>query len=103
MNLLGLFRTLLSGRKQYATAASLILLGVGVLTGNVDPASVKVDVTPVTFENVDKKLAEVVEGKIPADSTPSALIGLVTLLLGLDSAANRAAIAKSTKSDKPTA
>lgn len=99
-NLIALFNSLHSNKKQYTTASMLILLGAGILFGYVDPETVKVDVTPVTFENVDKKLAEGVEGSIPpTDSTPSALIGLVTLLLGLDSAANRAAIAKTAKKE----
>lgn len=84
----------LNNRKQYSTAAMMILLGVGILTGQVDGSTVKVGDGQVTFENVDAKLAE---GSAPvAPSNPNNFVmGLVTLLMGLNSAANRAAIAKS--------
>lgn len=84
----------LNNRKQYSTAAMMILLGVGILTGQVDGSTVKVGDGQVTFENVDAKLAEGSAPAAPIGSNP--LIGLLSLLLGLNSAANRAAIAKAT-------
>lgn len=91
-NILQLLARLHSGRKQYATAATMLLLGVGVLTGQVDPDRVTTELKPVTFENVDQQAAQ---QSAPAAPGSDNLIGLLLLLLGADSAANRAAIAKS--------
>lgn len=89
--ILTFINTLHQGRKSYITAAALILVGAGVLTGQIDPASVHLQVEEVTFENVDEALAE----KPAAPSTNDGLIGLLALLLGGNAAATRAAIAKS--------
>jgi hypothetical protein len=93
-NLLALFNTLHSGRKSYLTAAALIAVGVGVLTGQVDSNSVRLQVGEVTFENVDERLNE---SPAPASGgSNDGLIGLIALLLGGNAAATRAAIGKAT-------
>lgn len=95
-SLLTLLGRLHSGRKQYLTAATMFLLGVGVLTGQVDPDRVTVDLKPVTFENVDEKLNDTEHSSQHPGSSSNTnnLLGLLALLQGLNSAANRAAIAK---------
>lgn len=87
-----LLNRLHSGRKSYLTAAALILVGGGVLTGQIDPASVHLKVDEVTFENVDEALTG--DRPMPVQHSSDGLLGLLALLLGGNAAATRAAISK---------
>lgn len=89
--LLQLIPQILAGRKTYGTAALFILLGVGMLTGEVDPEAITAK--PVTFENVDATLAEASKAGGPAGGN-SGTLGLLSILLGLQGASTRAAIGK---------
>ncbi len=102
-NFLTFFNSLHRNKKQYLVGAALIALGLGVVTGKIDADRVKVEVTPITFENVDEQLAEG-QQPVPAPASNSdSLIGLVSLLLGLNSVANRAAISKAANGTTPAA
>lgn len=89
MNVFRVLLTFAEGRRTYATAAMMILLGVGVLTGHVDPEAITAD--EATFENVDRMLAERQQG---GGGGNDGLLGLLAVLMGLQGATTRAAIGK---------
>lgn len=75
----------LENRGTYLTAALLILTGIGVALGWVDPSEVGLPGGPVTYENVD-------DAKGGSDDTTA--LGLISTLLGLLGIRQRMATAK---------
>lgn len=78
-------QTLLANRTTYLTAAALILTGIGTALGVVDSTTVAITGPEVTYDTVDH----------PAGSGASdTVVGIVSALLGLLGARQRAATRK---------
>lgn len=94
LQLLTLIPKLLAGRKTYLTGGMLVALGLGVLGGYVEPETATSIAAqgPPTFADIEQRLEAASKGD--AGAPQDGLVGIVSLLLGLNSMAQRAGVAK---------